>query len=291
MIVLEIIEHAGQGNQMFMYSAAYALARKTNQKMIILFSTDYKRVSDRPFILDKFNLDYNYIKKIIRIDKYKNIFIAKIMRKFYKFKYKKLLKNNFVYYEKEGNARIYNQLPTNYKNYYLRGYFESYKYFNEYKQDIINQFKINFELNDKTANFLKEISENNSVAMHIRRGDFLLEGRSVSTDYYKTAIKKLSNNMAKFYLATIDKKVIDEFKNNDNVELIDTNDVNKDLCDWLALSKCKQHILSNSTYSWWAAYISNSNKIYLPTFEEYKFMQTVASKQEYEDFYFKENNI
>ena len=290
MIILRIQRNCGQGNQMYMYSRAYALARKTNQKIIIYSESDLWTFKDRPYILDKFKLDKDYIKKVIRIDKIKIRFLAKIIRKILTFYYTHY-PNCYNYEEEPGKDRVYNEIDNlNYKNYYLHGFFESYKYFSDYREELISQFEPNFKIDEETLDVFNKIKTCNSVALHIRRGDFVELGRSISTNYYKKMISKIEKRIESpiFYLATTDKNVIDEFSNYNNVKIIDTQNSNKDITDWLCLKYCKYHMITTSTYSWWAAYLSNdADKIvFHPSFEEYEKFENKHNKQEYNDFYF-----
>lgn len=291
MILLEIIDGAGQGNQMFMYSRAYALARRTNQKMLIIFSTQKEKIENRPFVLDKFNIDEKYIHRIIRLDKHNRILRTFIL-KTYRFLYKKILKS-YIFIEEDQKHREYVPIQIkNCKNYCLYGYFESYKYSEKYRKDLIKQFEPNYEIDASTKKLLQEIKNSNSVALHIRRGDFILEGKDAGTEYYKRQMEKVKQEIENptFYLATIDRQIIEEFKKYDNVKIIDTIGENKDINDWLCLKECKYHIIANSTYSWWAAYLSNDKdkKVYIPTEEEYEQFEKRDCSKEYENFYWKE---
>lgn len=291
MILLEMINGAGQGNQMFMFARAYALARKSNQKILIIFSTKKEKIESRPFILDKFKIDKRYIYKIIRLDKYNQI-IRVLILKFYRFLYKKILKSNVCIEEQQKHRNYIKEEKYKYHNYYLCGYFESYKYFNKYREDLIKQFEPNYQISSSTKKILNEIRNSNSVALHIRRGDFVLEGKDAGTEYYKKQMKIVENEIENpiFYLATIDNKIIEEFKKYNNVRIINTMEENKDINDWLCLKECKHHIIANSTYSWWAAYLSNNKnkKVYMPTDKEYKQFEKRECLNEYENFYWKE---
>jgi hypothetical protein len=290
MVIIDVKSKSGQGNQMFMYARAYALARETNQELIVIFSANKKQIENRPFILDKFELDYNNIKKIVRLDKLPKI-IRYLKIKLYRFYYKKI-KKSYIFIEKPQEHRLYTQINNNEKNYYLYGYFESYKYFDKYRDELIKQFNVNYELNESTIATLNEIKNCNSIALHIRRGDFVLEGKAVGTEYYKSQMQKARKEIKNpiFYLATTDQKVIEEFKKFDDVRIIDTIGENKDINDWLCLKECKHHIIANSTYSWWAAYLSNDKekKVYMPTPEEYVKFEKRECIDEYKNFYCEE---
>lgn len=291
MILLELLGGAGQGNQLFMFSRAYALAKETNQKITILFCTSKERIKNRPYILDKFNIDKDCISHVIKLGN-KNKIIRSLIVRWYRILYKNVLKaNSFI--EEEQKHRIFVPMNNlNSKHYYLYGYFESFKYSEKYRDDLIKQFTPNYELNETTKQLLNEIKSCNSIALHIRRGDFVLEGKDAGTEYYKKQMDKARKEIENpvFYLATIDDKIIEEFRKYKDVRIIDTTGDNKDINDWLCLKECKHHIIANSTYSWWAAYLSDyeNKKIYMPTLEEYESFEKRDFKREYNDFYWKE---
>ena len=292
MIVLELVDGAGQGNQMFMYSRAYALARETGQKMIILFNTERARINTRPYVLDKFNIDKKYIKKIVRLDKYNDV-VRKIIIRCYRLFYKRIV-GFYTFMESRKEQRVFRDVESyDYKNYYLYGNFESYKYFDKYRDEIVKQFSINYKLDDNTKEFIKGIKKCNSVSLHIRMGDFVSIGRDVSIDYYKKQMEKVKHQIENpiFYLATTDNKIIDEFKKYENIRIVDTTGENKDINDWLCLKECKHHIITDSTYSWWAAYLSDSKdkKVFSATLEEYSGFQKHNCDIEYYDYFWKTN--
>lgn len=286
MIIVDIIANSGQGNQMFQYLAAYAAAKETNKKLIII-TTDVN--DNRPFCLDKFKIDRDIIFKIVRIPRFKNkkiqIFYGRVIRKLIKIKYK----HECIIEDNKCHRKYIKYNFENNKNYYMCGYFESYKYFDKYNEDIIKQFEPTYRINDKTKKFFEQIKSENSVSLHIRRGDFKSIGRTINIDYYKDQMRQMRESLENptFYLATTDDSVIEEFKNEKDVILIDTKGENKDLNDWLCLKYCHHHIITNSTYSWWAAYLSdNKNKsISVISKEKYNSIENPNYENEYEDFY------
>lgn len=286
MIIVEILANSGQGNQMFQYLFAYAKAKKMNKKLIII-TTDV--TDERPYCLNKFSLDKNVLIRTIKIPRFKHkkvqIIYGKIVRKLVKIRY-----NHDYIIEKDNCHRKY----TNYdleknKNYYISGYFESYKYFDNYKKDVIKQFEPIYEIDENTKKTFEEIKNCNSISLHIRRGDFEGVGRTINIDYFKEQMEKMRKKVENpiFYLATQDEKVIEEFKNCDDVRVINCKGENKDLNDWLCLKYCHHHIITNSTYSWWAAYLSDyKDKIVsIMSKEQYNAIENPTNPNEYEDFY------
>ena len=286
MIVLKILHGAGQGNQMFMYATAYALAKKTNQKIFIYVETDYKRAKERPYILDKFKLDTNLIKKVVHMEKIKNIPLYKILNKMWGL-YFKLLPNHYRIIEQDKESRIWKEIPLTYKNYILNGCFESSLYFDSYKEDLKRQFQFNFPISDQTKQIFKEIESANSVALHIRVGDFLNEGRSFNMEYYIEQMEKIKkeNPDCVFYVACQEDSMIKKLQMYGNIYPINTQNKNKDMTDWNCLRLCKRHILTNSTYSWWAAYLSKRVDILLPPKDLYLDCQNSEDEQTYTNFF------
>ena len=162
----------------------------------------------------------------------------------------------------------------------LFGYFQSYKYFDEYKdtlfklihleehkQGLIDKYKLN-----------KEQFEN-VVSLHFRIGDYvnLPEHHPVlSLNFYKKAIDQLIQTTKRadwtilYFYETQNK---DYVKNNIAV-LQNTypgllfEPASEEMCDWehlLTMSLCRHNIIANSSFSWWGAYMNtNNNKVFYP---------------------------
>lgn len=142
----------------------------------------------------------------------------------------------------------------------LSGFGQTEKYFKRHKKEILNIFSPTEEILAK----YKHIKNTNTTAIHIRRGDYLHYPNhhpTISKEYIEYCLKKInsdsyliaSDDLDWCYSSlTLDKKV----------EFLDTS-------DWetlWALSMCKNFILSNSTFSWWAAYLSNTDgNVYVPS--------------------------
>lgn len=286
MIVLRVLHGAGQGNQMFMYATAYALAKKTNQKIFIYIETDYKRAKERPYILDQFKLDTHLIKKVVHMEKIKNIFLYKMINKMWGL-YFKLLPNHYKIMEQDGESRTFKNIPLTYKNYILNGCFECSRYFDAYRDDLKKQFQFQFSVSDLTKQTFKEIENANSVALHIRVGDFLEEGRSFNMGYYIEQMEKIKikNPDCVFYVACQEKKIIKQLESYGTICVINTQEKNKDMTDWNCLRLCKHHILTNSTYSWWAAYLSSRFDLLIPPKDLYLSCQNSENEEAYNNFF------
>ena len=119
-------------------------------------------------------------------------------------------------------------------------------------------------------NFLYLIKNNNSVAVHIRRGDYLSNPKAryfhgiLGQDYYKKSITYIRKKLKKpsFFIFSDDIHLVKKtfpFFNNKNYTFINTNSAMNDL---YLMKNCKHFIIANSTFSWWGAWLStNKSKI------------------------------
>jgi hypothetical protein len=104
--------------------------------------------------------------------------------------------------------------------------------------------------------------------LHVRRGDYLKVPiyQILESEYFENAIQIVLSNISTpiFYIFSDDLKWVSDnlvslfIKNNINFHLI--NDTKIDIEDFYLMSKCKHAIISNSTFSWWAAWLGDSNK-------------------------------
>ena len=142
----------------------------------------------------------------------------------------------------------------------LRGYFQTEKYFNHCTDIVKNEFTFKQNVIDECDEFLKNYRNKKLVSLHIRRTDYLdlvhVHGE-FSLDYHKEAIKMLDDSNTFFIVVSDDIDWCQENLKYDNM-IFSNGDTNFDLC---LQSKCDDHIISNSTFSWWGAWLGqNKNK-------------------------------
>lgn len=157
------------------------------------------------------------------------------------------------------------------KNYNIRGYFQSYKYFNKNYNKIL---EITGAL-DNLDKYKDLYDYGNIISMHFRLGDYKTKQNFhplVPTDYYVNSLKFIKSYTEKdtwkilcFY-EDEDKETIDvminEMREIHNIELEFIFMDNSKYKDWeqvLIMSLCHHNIIANSSYSWWGGYF-NSNK-------------------------------
>ena len=249
----------GLGNQMFQYAIAKGIGFER-----VFFDLSFLRkhcVSTNEFTAREFEL-------LI----FKNISVKEIFKRHFKFlkskKLNKLLgfKFNFV-------TQVENEFVTIDKNtdvIYLDGYFQSEKYFSHCRNLIIKDFeypkldKKNLLIKNKITSF------ENSVSVHIRRGDFIKSKTIldihgvVPLEFYYTAIATLIEKFGdiNLYFFSDDMNYVKEnFKSYSNIFLMEGNEGSDSWKDMALMSACKHHIIANSSFSWWGAWLAQEDGI------------------------------
>lgn len=155
---------------------------------------------------------------------------------------------------------------------YYDGYWQNYKYFEQYIDVIRDKFKFALPINAKTQTLLRELnSKENIVSIHIRRGDYLKAPNYAGLcgiEYYERAISFIKSkiNPSKFLIFSDDiswcKKNIPNLLGDIPYEFVDWNKGEDSPLDMLLMSNCNHNIIANSSFSWWSACLnSHANKI------------------------------
>ncbi len=260
MIVVKI--RGGIGNQLFQYAIGRVLSIHLNKKLffdINYYSNQKKSDTRRFFMLDNFNINYDYYDYILPDSVFN---LAK------KLKIDTFRTLNFIHYI-ESETINFNELlnsSTN-QNIYLYGYWQSYLYFKDYLNFIFEELTPKSSLNCSSQNLINKIIESeNSTSIHIRRGDYINNINAsqingiIPLSYYYSALKIIQekyNSIEIFVFSDDFDWVKNNFKHSDNVTFVNCNISEVDSWqDIVIMSHCKHHILANSTFSWWGSLIS-----------------------------------
>lgn len=154
---------------------------------------------------------------------------------------------------------------------YLRGYWQSPSYWLDIREQLLHSFSFNLsQIDDGITDLINKIQNENSVSLHVRRGDFLwpdnVEKRMgiCTLDYYVHAVQYIEQSIGNctFYIYTDDPKWVKDNFNNLNYILVDRNTGKYSYLDMYLMSISKHNIIANSTFSWWAAWLNrNPDKI------------------------------
>lgn len=273
------MNNGGMGNQMFQYAIARKLQLEYDMDIVCdLTKFNYKNTNAtrREYCLDAFNLTNRL--------SYKNVIFHKI--------YYKLVKK-WISLKKMDTMELYKQFtqkgifsPCGYFNYYpegkcevpnifVNGLFQAHQYFDEILPVLQRDFTFRIPPRMEICGILKRIDQEESVCIHWRRGDYLTKQYRNSLlvcdeSYYNRAIAKILEKVENPTLYIFTNSVEDaEWIENNHQFNVPVNYINTmikekhtDLDEFRIMCACKHFIISNSTFSWWAQYLSpNESKV------------------------------
>jgi len=255
MIVTKLM--GGLGNQMFQYAAGKALALRSNTdcKVDITFlKSDSKgEYTQRKFELDMFESSISIATKeeIDSIVQSKNI-LSNIFSK-----------QNTAHYKEKHHA--FNEEILKLKgNTYLEGYWQSEKNFKDYSNEIRNCFVFKKEVLNGSEDLMRTIRTTNSVSLHVRRGDYVnLKSANAfhgtcTLEYYKAAIEFLKQEQNDLHFFIFSDDMVWSRNNlnlDENTQFVETQSPYKEI---FLMQNCKHHIIANSSFSWWGAWLNLS---------------------------------
>lgn len=274
------------------FSYIYKMASKSNDGWTD--SLEYFNVVDYSKKKIKNNLFQKFLLLIYNITKFLVLLISKVYKKQnYSIMMYKIEKKFQKFYNKNG-LYCFRLGYTDFKyfkrnNYQFYGTFESAKYFNSIKSTLQKEFTPKYDILEKNKQLYKSIEDSNSVCVSIRRGDFVTNPEYkkdfyvCTEEYFYDAIEEIKKRVKnpKFIVFSDDINWVKENMNFPKGTEYETGD--DPIWEKLRLMySCKHFILSNSTFSWWAQYLSrnkekvvcapkrwgNNNNIYKPNNEK-----------------------
>ena len=156
---------------------------------------------------------------------------------------------------------------------YLDGSWQSEKYFADIEVVIRQEFTVKTPPTGKNKELAEQIASCESVSLHIRRGDYVFNSHTnqilgtCDLDYYSRCVERLTQTVKNphFFIFSDDHKwARNNLKLPYPMTLVNHNGADKNHEDLRLLSQCKHHIIANSTFSWWGAWLNqNPEKIVL----------------------------
>ncbi len=149
---------------------------------------------------------------------------------------------------------------------YLNGYWQSEKYFSAIREVLVNDFSLKNPFEGLNKELAERCRQNNTVAIHIRRGDYVSNPKNTeyhglcTMDYYYAALellKKRTQTPLTLFVFSDDAPWVNEhFRPGCDFTTIDWNK-GKDGCyDLHLMSLCHHNIIANSSFSWWGAWLN-----------------------------------
>jgi hypothetical protein len=149
---------------------------------------------------------------------------------------------------------------------YLDGYWQSEKYFADIVELIREEVSVKDPLAGRNAELCQEIADCQAVSMHVRRGDYVNNEIThrvhgvCGLDYYARAVEYIVSriNRPVFLIFSDDPAWVREnIRLDQPVRIVDHNDPEHGYEDMRLMSLCRHHIIANSSFSWWGAWLNS----------------------------------
>lgn len=250
----------GLGNQLFQYAFGRELAIRWNVPLL-LDIRGYTIGASRDYALGPYNLSAGLVSTRPMQLFQKTGILGRVWDRFAGRKAPRRVNEAYFQYD---SGTLIAQPPL-----ILDGYWQSERYFLSIRPELLKQLTVG--LTGENATLAHEIQEKNSVAVHVRRGDYL-SNPAASTfhgvcdpEYYRRAANEIEQQVAPahYYFFGDDpewaKENLDFLRPATIVNLNSSKEAHLDL---ELMRRCKHHIIANSTFSWWGAWLSDAeNKI------------------------------
>lgn len=248
MIISELI--GGLGNQLFQYATGYAVAKRS-QAAYRVDSSAFSNYQMRRYGLPEFAIP---LMEATRNERTDVAFGGRLIE--------------------EASLRFDPQLTNPIENAILRGYWQTEKYFADCRADLLSQIVPRDPFSDlKVRELQKVTTENLTISVHVRRGDYISNPSAnavhgtLDLDYYARANEQLlmfiGENVARVqYIVFSD----DPTWASDNLKFLGSNLMfigggpTSDFLEMFMMSLSHHHIIANSSFSWWGAWLCQSEK-------------------------------
>jgi hypothetical protein len=245
----------GLGNQMFQYACGKALANRLGATFYL--DLRWFNKGNREFMLDKFpNIHYSSWEPSV---------FEKIMQR---------IGGGAISYIQESDYSYWSGIEHIRSSAHLSGYWQNDKYFFNIADIIKKDFNFpEFSSSDAKNMVLKIKSSVNSVSIHVRRGDYVENEKTnrihgtCSLDYYKRALQIIADKQKKpleLYIFSDDPQWISNNFNTYGYTSIIVDIPQHKISpfhDMHLMSLCRHHVLANSSFSWWGAWLSGNDGI------------------------------
>jgi hypothetical protein len=255
MIITKLI--GGLGNQMFQFGAGLALAKKWHVPLKIdvshLNADPNGAYTPRQLELTIFDYPFE-IATQKDIDQFQETTLSKILYKYFKMVSKYQVAN-------ESGQTLNSQFFHLPANTYLNGFWQNEAYFDKVSIELRKAFTFKKEIITSSTT-LKNQLKPVSVSLHVRRGDYVTLASAnqfhglCSVDYYVNAVNFLKAQLQTELVIYVFSDDVPWCKTNipiQNCHFLETTSAAQDL---YLMSQCQHHIIANSSFSWWAAWLN-----------------------------------
>ncbi len=251
----------GLGNQLFQYATARAVALRNDAELLIDASW-FSSSLDRSYALTPFCINARVLESVPAHTVSKGFLQRAIQRYGFRLGVHKFGKPVFT-------EKSFYFDPTVTKlcaPIYLDGYFQSEKYFSDFKQVILDDLQLRNPPRTETQIMLDRIKETDSIGVHIRRGDYITNPNAnayhgvCSMDYYRRGLEVVAKNLFRPHCFVFSDDPVWVHKNlkfDLPFTLIDIHGLDEAHEDLRLMSACHSYVIANSSLSWWGAWLGH----------------------------------
>lgn len=255
----------GLGNQMFQYAVGRAVSLRTGADLLLDIE-EYESDSLRRYELSGYLIDAeiapcDFYNTVSRVGELGVSLFTRILNyyggrpKYFIFK-----ERSFAYDERIEAVRA----PV-----FLQGYWQSWLYLRGYEQQLRADFNLGILPDATNSGVMEKIASagRSAVSLHIRRGDYVTNAHTAkyhglcSPDYYRAAIDYIVERVPnpQFFVFSDDHEwVKSEFDVAYPMTLVQANGPDQGIFDMALMRSCAHHIIANSSFSWWGAWLNPS---------------------------------
>ncbi|WP_295799413.1 alpha-1,2-fucosyltransferase [Mucilaginibacter sp.] len=250
----------GLGNQMFQYAFGLSVAKKMNAQLYLdlSFYNQNHGLTPRSYALEVFGGQTKIAERKIVDSFFRPGLLQRVLKK-------AGLDRHTLYREKtmRFDKSVFDITPP----VYFEGFWQSEQYFNSIENEIRSAFAFKKPLNTQSQKIAGEIAQQqHPVSIHVRRGDYVTSASTnelhgiCSIAYYQKAIALIKQKVTNptFYFFSDDAEWVAKnlIATDDNAVLVQHNEGDDSWQDMALMSKCRHHIIANSSFSWWAAWLN-----------------------------------
>ena len=149
-------------------------------------------------------------------------------------------------------------------DYTLHGFFQTEKYFKHCARELREQFLFKEQIVNECNDIIEECFDN-PIALHIRRGDFLINSDNhynQSLDYYEKSLSKFDSKRQVVIFSDDPQWCVEQKLFESDRFIVSSG--NDPYIDLYLMTQCSDFIIANSTFSWWGAWLANRGKVIAP---------------------------
>ncbi|MBS1227022.1 MAG: glycosyl transferase family 11 [Proteobacteria bacterium] len=255
----------GLGNQMFQYAVGRAISLRTGGNLVLDISAfdsdDLRRYELEGYLINAevSPRDIDYLANTQ--NKSRGSFFGRIFPRYFGKETVKVFKENSFAYD----GRVETLLAP----VVLEGYWQSWRYFKDFDRELRVDFSLSVQPDSNNLAVMEQIASvgKSAVSLHIRRGDYVTNAHTAkyhglcSPDYYRSAIDYIAKRVSTphFFIFSDDHGwVKSEFDIAYPMTLVQANGPDQGIYDMALMKSCAHHIIANSSFSWWGAWLNPS---------------------------------